>query len=76
MGLSPGGADIYSAQRERQWVDITGLEPGPAVMRAQANPLHCILESDEANNSTSDARQIPGRAGGRRRRGARGRARP
>ena len=60
MGLSPGGADIYSAQRERQWVDITGLEPGPAVMRAQANPLHCILESDEANNSTSDARQIPG----------------
>ena len=60
MGLSPGGADIYSAQRERQWVDITGLEPGPAVMRAQANPLHCILESDEANNSTSDGRQIPG----------------
>jgi hypothetical protein len=60
MGLSPGGADIYSAQRERQWVDITGLEPGPAVMRARANPLHCILESDEANNSTSDARQIPG----------------
>jgi hypothetical protein len=60
MGLSPGGADIYSAQRERQWVDITGLEPGPAVMRAQANPLHCILESNEANNSTSDARQIPG----------------
>ena len=60
MGLSPGGADIYSAQRERQWVDITGLAPGPAVMRAQANPLHCILESNEANNSTSDARQIPG----------------
>ncbi|MEA2247881.1 MAG: lysyl oxidase-like protein 1 [Solirubrobacteraceae bacterium] len=60
MGLSPGGADLYSAQRERQWVDISGLEPGPAVMRARANPLHCILESDEANNSTSDARQIPG----------------
>ena len=60
MGLSPGGADIYSAQRERQWVDITGLAPGPAVMRAQANPLRCILESNEANNSTSDARQIPG----------------
>ncbi len=60
MGLSPGGADIYSAQRERQWVDITGLAPGPAVMKAQANPLHCVLESNAANNSTSDARQIPG----------------
>src|SRR5215210_1032416 len=60
MGLSPGGADIYSAQLERQWVDITGLAPGPAVMRAQANPLHCILESDEGNNATSRARQIPG----------------
>jgi hypothetical protein len=60
MGISPGGADIYTAQRERQWVDITGLAPGPAVMRAQANPLLCILESDAANNATSDSRQVPG----------------
>ena len=60
MGISPGGGDIYSAQRERQWVDITGLAPGPATMRAQANPLLCILESDAANNATSDAREIPG----------------
>jgi hypothetical protein len=60
MGLSPGGADIYSAQRERQWVDITGLAPGPAVVRGRANPLHCVLESDEANNTTSVSREIPG----------------
>jgi hypothetical protein len=60
MGLSPGGADIYSAQRERQWVDITGLAPGPAVVKAQANPLRCILESDSANNTTTASRQIPG----------------
>ena len=60
MGISPGGGDIYNAQRERQWVDITGLAPGPATMRAQANPLLCILESDAANNATSDAREIPG----------------
>ncbi len=60
MGLSPGAADRYSAQRERQWVDVTGLEPGPAVMRAQANPLLCILESDATNNATSQARRIPG----------------
>ena len=60
MGISPGAGDRYSAQTERQWVDITGLEPGPAVVRAEANPLRCILESDEANNETSDARQVPG----------------
>jgi parallel beta-helix repeat protein len=60
MGLSPGGADVYSAQRERQWVDISGVEPGPAAMRAEANPLRCILESDEANNTTSETRQVPG----------------
>jgi Bacterial Ig domain/Lysyl oxidase len=60
MGLSPGGEDMYSAARERQWVDISGLEPGPAVVRGKANPLLCVLESDETNNSTSVARQIPG----------------
>ena len=60
MGLSPGGADRYSAQREMQWVDISGLEPGPATVRGQANPLHCVLESDETNNTTSAAREIPG----------------
>ena len=48
------------AQREFQWVDITGVEPGPAVLRGQANPLHCVLESDETNNTTDDARTIPG----------------
>jgi hypothetical protein len=60
MGLSPGGADIYSAARERQWVDITGLPPGPAVVKAEANPLRCILESNAANNQTEASRQIPG----------------
>ena len=60
MGLSPGGADIYSAQRERQWVDITGLAPGPAVVKAEANPLRCILESNAQNNTTTASRQIPG----------------
>ena len=60
MGLSPGGADLYSAQRERQWVDITGLDPGRVVVRGEANPLHCVLESNSANNDTQVAREIPG----------------
>ena len=60
MGLSPGGADIYTAQLERQWVDITGLDPGRVVLRGQANPLHCVLESDSSNNETRATREIPG----------------
>ena len=60
MGLSPGGADIYTAQLERQWVDITGLAPGRVVVRGEANPLHCVLESNSANNDTQVTREIPG----------------
>ena len=60
MGLSPGGGDIYYAQQERQWVDITGVAPGPMTVRAEANPLRCILESNTANNQTTESRQIPG----------------
>ena len=60
MGLSPGGADIYTAQLERQWVDITGLDPGRVVVRGEANPLHCVLESNAANNDTQVTREIPG----------------
>jgi hypothetical protein len=60
MGLSPGGADIYTAQLERQWVDITGLDPGRVVVRGEANPLHCVLESNSENNDTQVTREIPG----------------
>jgi hypothetical protein len=60
MGLSPGGADLYSAQTERQWIDITGLEPGRVVVRGEANPFHCVLESTSANNTTEATREIPG----------------
>ena len=60
MGLSPGGGDIYYAQQERQWVDITGVAPGPMTVKAEANPLRCILESNTANNQTTESRQIPG----------------
>ena len=66
MGLSPGGADIYTAQLERQWVDITGLDPGRVVVRGEANPLHCVLESNSANNDDQgDARDPRGAGGGR-----------
>ncbi len=60
MGLSPGAADRYTAQTQNQWVDITDMAPGPAVLHGQANPLNSMLESDGANNLTDSPREIPG----------------
>jgi hypothetical protein len=60
MGISPGSADIYTAQTGFQWVDITGMAPGPATLRGTANPYHCVREADDANNVTDAPREIPG----------------
>ena len=66
MGLSPGGADLYSAQREFQWVDISGLAPGPATVRGQANPLHCVARERRGQQHDERGARDPGRARGRR----------
>ena len=60
MGLSPGGADRYASQREFQYVDVTGLAPGPYVLRGTANPEGHVLESDGVPDVMSETRVIPG----------------
>ena len=65
----PGAADIYSAQRERQWVDITGLAPGPAVVRGAGQPAALHPRERRGQQHDQRARADPGRA--RRRRGRR-----
>lgn len=60
MGLSPGAADRYSAQREFQYVDVTGLTPGTYTLRGVANPSGQILERDGAPDEHSEPRAIPG----------------
>jgi Ca2+-binding RTX toxin-like protein len=60
MGISPGVGDYYAAQLADQWVDITGVPPGPATLRATVNPDGAILESNLTNNTLDEARVIPG----------------
>ena len=60
MGLSRGAADRYAAQREFQYVDVTGLVPGTYVLRGIANPGGQLLESDETNNVIGQFRVLPG----------------
>jgi hypothetical protein len=60
MGLSPGAADRYSAQREFQFVDVTGLAPGPYTLRAEANPEGQLLDADPTDDVHEEQRTIPG----------------
>jgi hypothetical protein len=60
MGLSPGAADRYSAQREFQYVDVTGLAPGMYLLRGVANPEGHVLEADGEPDEHTEMRLIPG----------------
>ena len=60
MGLSPGAADRYGAQREFQYVDVTGLTPGPYTLRGTANPEGHVLEDDGVPDVTDETRVVPG----------------
>ena len=60
MGLSRGSGDRYSAQREFQFVDITGLTPGPYTLRAQANPEGHLIEADPSDDVHEEQRVVPG----------------
>jgi hypothetical protein len=60
MGLSSGASDRYAAQREFQFVDITGLQPGDYELRGIANPEGSVLESDGVPDVHAEVRSIPG----------------
>ena len=59
-GISPGVGDYYASQLTDQWVDITGVAPGPVTLRATMNPDQVIIESDYTNNTLEETRTIPG----------------
>ncbi len=59
-GISPGVGDYYAAQLTDQWVDITGVAPGPFTLRATINPDGALIESDTTNNTLEETRTIPG----------------
>ena len=60
MGLSRGASDRYSAQREFQYVDVTGLAPGTYALRAQANPDGHLIEADPSDDVHEEPRVVPG----------------
>ena len=60
MGISRNYGDLYAAQSTDQWVDITGLTPGPYRIRGVVNPNGYIIESDPNNNDLTVTRTIPG----------------
>jgi hypothetical protein len=60
MGISPQYGDLYAAQSADQWVDISGLAPGPYTIKAVVNPNGYVDESDPNNNTATAVRTIPG----------------
>ncbi len=68
-GISRGWSDLYRSDVDGQWVDVTGLRPGPYVLEVRIDPEHRLRERTRRNN-TARARVVlpapPGfRASGR-----------
>lgn len=52
-GISVGWGDIYSAWRDAQFIDVTGLKAGTYYLVHRANPSRTLLESNYNNNASS-----------------------
>lgn len=50
QGISKGWADVYSANLDGQFIDITGLPDGNYVLRSIADPLDKLHEEPNTNN--------------------------
>jgi hypothetical protein len=60
MGLSIGWGDMYAAQTNFQWIDITNLPNGRYRLTATADPKHLVSEASYTNNSASARIRING----------------
>ncbi|XP_053185785.1 lysyl oxidase-like 5b [Scomber japonicus] len=50
QGLSPGCHDVYAANIDCQWIDITDVPPGNYILKVTVNPNFHVMESDFNNN--------------------------
>jgi len=59
QGVSRGWADQYGFRLDGQWVDVTGIAPGPYVLEAEVNPERFFQELDYGNNAAAIAVVVP-----------------
>lgn len=65
MGTSVGWSDIYPADYDRQWVEVTGLR-GCYAFVMRVDPKNLLYESNERNNRSSRIVRLPYRKGPQR----------
>ncbi|WP_053232287.1 lysyl oxidase family protein [Sandaracinus amylolyticus] len=59
QGIRRGAQDVYEADVDCQWVDVTGLPPGDYRLRVRINTDHLLRESDYGNNEVIVGVTIP-----------------
>jgi hypothetical protein len=69
-GLTPGTSEMYIIGNPYNYLDITGLTPGPYWLEAEVNPVdpstnqRVYMESDTTNNVARAPIMITSQAGG------------
>lgn len=58
LGTSVGWSDIYPADYDKQWIDVTGLR-GCFLFTMTVDPKQLLYESDERDNSSSRLVRLP-----------------
>ena len=59
QGISVDWQDTYDKSLDCQWVDITGVPPGPYWLEITINPNHVFQESNYNNNKTMLRINVP-----------------
>ena len=58
LGTSVGWSDIYPADYDKQWVQVTGLR-GCFALTMTVDPAHLLFESDEEDNTAQIHLRLP-----------------
>jgi len=58
LGTSVGWSDIYPADYDKQWIDVTGLR-GCFAYTMTVDPKHLLFESNERDNSATRLVRLP-----------------
>jgi len=59
QGIHRGYQDVYGAHLDCQWVDVTGVAPGPYTLQVSVNDAHVLAEANYTNNMISFPVVVP-----------------